>query len=115
MDWNTIINYLVKALMVILLGVAEVYVIPWLNAKRKEINQRAEDEGWANVLAIIDKFVAGAEQIAISEGHDGAWKKKYVISMVEQYLDIDVDAELDAYIESAVILLHNTLYGKVGK
>lgn len=114
MDWNEIINLAVKAIALIVTGLISAYLVPWIKEKRLEVAIRAEAEGWAEIWNMVDKFVAAAEQIAINEGYDGEWKKKYVIDMIRSFTGMDeIDDELDSYIESAVILLHNALYGKV--
>lgn len=114
MDWNEIINLVVKAVILAISGLISAYLVPWIKEKRLEVAIKAEAAGWAEIWKMVDKFVAAAEQIAINEGYSCEWKKEYVENMVKSFTGLDsIDSELDSYIESSVILLHNALYGKV--
>ena len=109
MDWNTIINEALKLVCMIAISIVSVYVIPWIKAKEADLRAEAATTGREFVLDTIDKLVAGAEQIADANNYDCDWKKNYVVELLEKKLGVEVNEELDAYIESAVILLHNAL------
>lgn len=95
------ITQVVLGILTLLVGVAEVFLIPWLKAK-------VGAEKLAKIVDTIDVFVAAAEQIAARDGYDHEWKKQHVIEMLEKN-GYTVDVTIDDYIEAAVIRLHNEL------
>lgn len=95
------ITQIIFGIITILVGIAEVYLIPWLKAK-------FGNENLAKIIDTIDIFVAAAEQIAARDGYDGAWKKQHVIELLEKN-GYTVDDTIDEFIEAAVIKLHNEL------
>lgn len=95
------ITQVVLGLLTLLIGLAEVFVIPWLKAKLGA-------EKLAKIVDTIDIFVAAAEQIAERDGYGHEWKKQHVIEMLEKN-GYTVDDTIDDYIEAAVIRLHNEL------
>lgn len=97
----TDITVIVKAVVELILGIAGIFLIPWLKEKVGAAKL-------AKIVDTIDILVAAAEQIANREGYDGAWKKAHVIEKLEQK-GFTVDDTIDDYIEAAVIKLHNEL------
>ena len=95
------ITQIIFGIVTVLIGIAEVYLIPWLKSK-------VGNEKLAKIVDTIDIFVAAAEQIAERDGFDGAWKKKHVIELLEKN-GYTVDETIDEFIEAAVIKLHNEL------
>lgn len=95
------ISQIVRGIVEILVGVAALFLIPWLKAKVGEAKL-------AKIVDTIDIFVAAAEQIAKREGYDKEWKKQHVIEMLNKN-GYTVDDTIDDYIEAAVIALHNQL------
>lgn len=95
------ITEIVKAVVELVVGIAGIFLIPWLK-------QKIGNEKLAKIVDTIDIFVAAAEQIANREGYDGAWKKQHVKELLEKN-GVKVDPTIDDYIEAAVIKLHNEL------
>lgn len=97
----TDITIIVKAVVELILGIAGIFLVPWLK-------QKIGAEKLAKIVDTIDIFVAAAEQIANREGYDGAWKKAHVIELLQKN-GYKVDDTIDEFIEAAVIKLHNEL------
>ena len=95
------ITEIVKAVVELVVGIAGIFLIPWLK-------QKIGNEKLAKIVDTIDIFVAAAEQIANREGYDGAWKKQHVKELLEKN-GVKVDDTIDEFIEAAVIKLHNEL------
>lgn len=95
------ITEIVKAVVELVVGIAGIFLIPWLK-------QKIGNEKLAKIVDTIDIFVAAAEQIANREGYDGAWKKQHVKELLEKN-GVKVDDTIDEFIEAAVIRLHNEL------
>ena len=95
------ITEIVKAVVELVVGIAGIFLIPWLK-------QKIGNEKLAKIVDTIDIFVAAAEQIANREGYDGAWKKQHVKELLEKN-GVKVDDTVDEFIEAAVIRLHNEL------
>ena len=95
------ITEIVKAVVELVVGIAGIFLIPWLK-------QKIGNEKLAKIVDTIDIFVAAAEQIANREGYDGAWKKQHVKELLEKN-GVTVDDTVDEFIEAAVIKLHNEL------
>lgn len=95
------ITQIIMGLITLLIGLAEAFLIPWIKTK-------ISNEKLAKIVDTIDIFVAAAEQIAVRDGYDGAWKKAHVIALLEKN-GYTVDETIDEYIEAAVIRLHNEL------
>ena len=95
------ITQIVMGLIMLLIGVAEAFIIPWIKTK-------ISNEKLAKIIDTIDILVAAAEQIAKRDGYDGAWKKQHVIELLEKN-GYTVDETIDEFIEAAVIRLHNEL------
>ena len=99
MDWEGIIELVIKLVLTIASGLVAVYLIPWLKEKYSA-------EQLDRIFKMIDKFVAGAEQIAYNYGHNSEWKKNYVETQLQD-LGIAINEEINSYIEASVIELHN--------
>ena len=95
------ITQIVRGIVEIVVGIAAVFIIPWLKAKVGEAKL-------AKIIDTIDIFVAAAEQVAARDGYDHEWKKQHVIEMLEKN-GYTVDDTIDDYIEAAVLELHNQL------
>lgn len=91
---------LIKAILLVLAIVISMFLIPWI---KKNVSAAT----LANILKYVEIFVAAAEQIFdISQG---AEKKAYVLQKLEEMnFKVNIE-ELDAYIEAAVLKLHNEL------
>lgn len=96
-DMTTII----MGIVTILVGIAEVYLIPWLKAK-------IGNERLATLVDTIDILVQAAEQIAERDGYNGEWKKARVRSMLIAK-GVIVDESIDDYIEAAVYNLKSQI------
>ena len=103
MDWEGIIELLVKLILAIASGLVAVYLVPWLKEK-------CSAEQLKRLLIVIDELVAGAEQIANNYGHNGEWKKNYVETQLQEN-GVLIDETINSYIEASVNGLH-TLQGK---
>ena len=111
MNWEAIITLLIKAAAIAVAGVYLVYIKPWLSAKISALNEERNNSAWLNILTTIGEYVRAAEQKAMNGGYDGEWKKQFVINALED-AGINVTAEIDNYIEAAVITFHNEIYNK---
>lgn len=95
------ITPIIEAIIAIAVSLITGYLIPFLKAKYSA-------ESLRKALDVIDIIVAAAEQIGKNLGYDGAAKKAYVVSRLEDMgYKID-DTTLD-YIEASVLELHNAL------
>lgn len=113
-DWTPIINAALKVVAMVAIALTTAYVIPWITKKKEEIQRSINQIDNDNLRNLIKSLVAGAEQIAINEGYDGNWKKRYVKELIMAAFGLEyIDEELDTFIESEVILLHKALYGEV--
>lgn len=101
MNWEEIADIVIKLVVTVISGLITVYLIPWLKEKysAEQLNR---------IFKMIDKFVAGAEQIANVYGHDGPWKKDYVEAQLAEQ-GVSISEEVNSYIEAAVINLHHGL------
>lgn len=114
MDWTEITKLAIELVLAIVTALLSAFVIPWLKNKIAELKANVAEAGYAQLIDMIDRFVAAAEQIGINDDRDGEWKKRYVKEMIQCFCGIDeIDDELNSYIESSVITLHKALYGEV--
>ena len=95
------ITPIIEAIIAISVSLITGYLIPFLKAKYSA-------ESLHKALDVIDIVVAAAEQIGKNLGYDGAAKKAYVVSRLEDLGYKINDATLD-YIEASVLELHNAL------
>lgn len=98
----TDITPIIQAVVALAVALITAFVIPWLKNKVGAQNMDL-------FLAWVDIAVAAAEQLY--ESTDGDGKKAYVVSfLASKGFKVDTE-ELDNAIESAVLKLHNELYG----
>lgn len=98
----TNITPIIQAVIGLCVALVTAFVIPWVKAK-----VGAQD--MTDLLAWVDIAVAAAEQIYTST--QGSEKKRYVVHFLQQQGYTIDPAALDSAIESAVLILHNDLYG----
>lgn len=95
MNWELIIDLIVKIVFVLLGGFVTVYIVPWLKEK--------------NLYNTVVKMVQAAEKLNKTNPID---KKAWVIAALESK-GITVNKYVEALIESAVQELDIALYGPV--
>lgn len=95
MDWELIIDLIVKIVFALLGGLVTVYVVPWLKEK--------------NLYNTVEKMVWAAEKLNETNPID---KKAWVIAALESK-GITVNKYVEALIESAVQELDIALNGNV--
>lgn len=97
MDYNVLMDSILKVVVVLASLVITRYLVPWLNAKYGA-------EKVASTYDTILKAVKAAKKIYAASGQ-GVLRKEYVVKYIRD-LGIDItDAELDMLIESAVKVL----------
>ena len=93
---------LIKAIITVLGVVITMFVVPW-------IKRNVSDATLQMILRYVEIFVAAAEQIF--DASQGAEKKAYVLEkLAEKNFKVNI-AEIDDYIEAAVLKLHKELKG----
>lgn len=96
------ITPIVEAVIGVVVAICSVFVIPWLKSK-------VSAEKMETYKVWVEIGVAAAEQLY--KAADGAQKKLYVQSFLfDKGINLD-EYDLDNLIESAVLKLHNDLYG----
>lgn len=96
------ITPIVEAVIGVVVAICSVFVIPWLKSK-------VSAEKMETYKVWVEIGVAAAEQLY--KAADGAQKKLYVQSFLfDKGIKLD-EYDLDNLIESAVLKLHNELYG----
>lgn len=91
---------IIKTVIVILVGVALRYFVPWIQARTTK-EQREDLLAWADIA------VRAAQQLYYQK--DGAYRLEYALEVLEgKGFDIDDAAVRDA-IEAAVLKLHSEL------
>ncbi|SMC92103.1 phage holin, LLH family [Papillibacter cinnamivorans] len=96
---DSLLGYILDALLVLALGVTVKYLIPWIQSLITKQNLSVLTN-W------VQAAVAAAEQTIQGSGL-GAQKKAFVVNLLHE-LGISVDSTVDALIEAAVKKLNDT-------
>ena len=97
---NNTSAYIMETLIALLIGIFTKFFVPY-------IKSQITAQKFSFVKTWVDSLVNAAEQ-KIQGSKMGADKKKWVVDMLEK-LGIVVDDSVDALIESAVLVLNNTI------
>lgn len=97
---------IVKVIVDIILAVVPIIVssvlVPWLKAS-------LDAKQLEKAIQYVDIAVSAAEQIGLVNGHDGTWKKDYVLAyLASKGINLDMET-LDNLIEASVLLLRKEL------